>query len=120
MQILRIYVGSRDLKGGRPLHEVLVDLTRKSGLAGATVTRGMIGFGTSGTIHRASLRPKLNEFPLVIQIVDQPERIASFLPQLEPMIQDQLVTIQTVDGEQIRTRSTVETVRTRESESGKG
>lgn len=102
MQMLRIYVGSRDLHGGRPLHEVIVEMACANRLAGATVIRGMLGYGRSGTIHHASLRPRLNEFPLVIQIADDPDRIAAFLPLLEPMVQGGLVTVQTVEGEQVR------------------
>ena len=102
MQLLRIYVGSRDLCGGRPLHEAIVQAARNKGLAGATVTPGMMGYGSRGTIHRASLRPRLNEVPLVIQIADQADRIAEFLPYLEPMLQGGMVTVQTLEGEQIR------------------
>jgi hypothetical protein len=102
MQMLRIYVGSRDRHEGRPLHEAIVEMARQNGLAGATVVRGMTGYGRSGTIRRASLRPRLNEFPLVIQIADDPARIAAFLPLLEPMVEGGLVTVQTMEGEQVR------------------
>ena len=102
IQMIRIYVGSRDRHEGRPLHEAIVEMARQKGLAGATVIRGMMGYGRSGTIRRASLRPRLNEFPLVIQIADEPARIAAFLPLLEPMIQGGLVTVQTVEGGQVR------------------
>ena len=101
MQMLRIYIGSRDQHDGRALHEAIVELARANGLAGATVTRGMVGYGRSGTIHRVSLRARLNEFPLVIQIADEPVRIAAFLPLLEPMIEGGLVTVQTVEGIQV-------------------
>ena len=84
------------------MHEAIVEMARQNGLAGATVVRGMTGYGRSGTIRRASLRPRLNEFPLVIQIADDPARIAAFLPLLEPMVEGGLVTVQTMEGEQVR------------------
>jgi len=102
--MIRVYIGSRSRYGGRPLHKAIVESAREHGMVGATVIRGMLGYGKSGVIHRASLRARFNEFPLVVQIADQPERIAAFLPQLEPMIQNGLVTVQTLLSEQMLTK----------------
>lgn len=98
MLVLRIAVGSNNRHGGRLLHEAIVESVRDFGMAGATVIRGMLGYGKSSVIHRTSLRARLKEFPLVVRIVDHPKRIAAFLPRLKPMIQDGFVTVQALSN----------------------
>ena len=93
-ELLRIFVGESDRCGGRPLYEAIVTAARKRGMAGATVLRGIMGFGAHSRMHTAKILRLSEDLPLVIEIVDEPERIAEFLPELEAMIQEGLVTLE--------------------------
>ena len=95
-ELLRIFIGESDKHGGRPLYEVIVEEARKRGLAGATVLRGVLGFGAHSRIHRAKVLRLSEDLPLVIEIVDKSERIADFLPVLDGMIAEGLVTLEKV------------------------
>ncbi len=95
-ELLRIFIGESDKYGGRPLYEVIVEEARKRGLAGATVLHGVLGFGARSRIHRAKVLRLSEDLPLVIEIVDKPERIAEFLPELDGMIAEGLVTLEKV------------------------
>lgn len=94
--LLRIFVGESDKIGGRPLYEVIVELARKKGLAGATVLRGCLGFGANSRIHTSKILRLSEDLPMVIEMVDKPERIQGFLPELDGMIQEGLVTLEKV------------------------
>ncbi len=89
---LSIYTGEKDMHEGRPLHEVIVELARKHGLAGATVTRGVSGFGANSRVHTIKVLRLSEDLPLLIQIIDTPERIAAFLPLIDTIIKEGLVT----------------------------
>jgi len=93
-ELLRIFIGESDKHHGRPLYEVIVEEARRRGLAGATVLRGVAGFGASSRIHTAKILRLSEDLPMVIEIVDKPERIAAFLTELEPMITEGLVTLE--------------------------
>jgi PII-like signaling protein len=95
-ELLRIFIGESDKYHGRPLYEVIVDEARRKGLAGATVLRGTLGFGASSLIHTAKLLRLSEDLPMVVEIVDKPERIAEFLPVLDTLIADGLVTLERV------------------------
>ena len=95
-QLLRIFVGESDKHHGRPLYEAIVEDARKRGLAGATVLRGTLGFGASSRIHTAKLLRLSEDLPMVIEIVDTPEKIEAFLPDLDAMIGEGLVTLEKV------------------------
>jgi PII-like signaling protein len=95
-ELLRIFIGESDKHRGRPLYEVVVEEARRRGLAGATVLRGTIGFGASSRIHTAKILRLSEELPMVIEIVDKPERIAEFLPVLDDMVTEGLVTLERV------------------------
>lgn len=88
---LAIYIGESDHWHGRPLHVAIVEAARKAGLAGATVTRGLMGYGAKSRIHTAAILRLSEDLPLCVTIVDRPERIAEFLPLLDDMIQEGLV-----------------------------
>ncbi len=92
--LLRIFIGESDRAHGRPLHEVLVELARKQGLAGATVLRGIMGFGASSRMHSSKVLRLSEDLPLVVEIVDSEEKISAFLPILEDCIGDGLVTLE--------------------------
>ncbi len=95
-ELLRVFVGESDRHDGRPLYESIVQAARAAGLAGATVLRGILGFGAHSRIHSAKILRLSEDLPVVIEIVDSPERIAGFLPRLDEMIGEGLVTLERV------------------------
>jgi hypothetical protein len=95
-EILRIYIGETDRWHHEPLYEAIVLKAREMGLAGATVLRGAMGFGASSHLHTAKILRLSMDLPVLIEIVDSPEKIASFLPFLDEAVCDGLVTIETV------------------------
>jgi uncharacterized protein len=95
-ELLRVFVGEADRHGGRPLYEVIVEEARRRGLAGATVLRGTLGFGAHSRIHTAKILRLSEDLPMVIEVVDAPERIAAFLPVLDGLLGGGLVTLERV------------------------
>jgi PII-like signaling protein len=95
-ELLRIFIGESDKHRGRPLYEVIVEEARRKGLAGATVLRGTLGFGANSRIHTARILRLSEDLPMVVEIVDKPDRIADFLPHLDGMIGEGLVTLERV------------------------
>lgn len=95
-ELLRIFVGESDKHHGRPLYEVIVEEARRKGLAGATVLRGTLGFGAHSRIHTAKILRLSEDLPMIIEIVDKPERIAAFLPDLDQIMDEGLVTLEKV------------------------
>jgi len=95
-QLLRIFIGEADRFEGRPLHEAIVYLARQKGLAGATVLRGLMGFGAHSRMHTAKILRLSEDLPIVIEIVDKPERIQLILPELEGMMKDGLITLEEI------------------------
>jgi len=96
-KLLRIFVGESDKYKGRPLYEVIVQEARSRGLAGATVLHGTVGFGASSRIHTAKILRLSEDLPMVIEIVDEEEKINAFLPDLDDMIGEGLVTMEKVE-----------------------
>jgi len=95
-EILRIYIGESDRFHHQPLYEAIVLKAREIGLAGATVLRGAMGFGASSHLHTAKILRLSMDLPVLIEIVDTPEKIAGFLPFLDDVVTDGLVTIEEV------------------------
>ncbi|MGE5226429.1 MAG: DUF190 domain-containing protein [Planctomycetaceae bacterium] len=95
-QLVRIFVGDSDRWHGKPLYEEIVRRVRDEGLAGATVVRGVEGFGASSHLHSARILRLSEDLPLVIEIVDTEEHIQRILPILDEMVADGLVTIEKV------------------------
>lgn len=95
-ELLRIYIGEADKHQGIPLHQAILEEARKQGLAGATILHGIAGFGTHSLIHTAKILRLSEDLPLVIEIVDKPEKIAAFLPTLDGMLDEGLVTLEKV------------------------
>lgn len=85
-QRLRIYLGENDKHQGRPAHEVIVELARQRGMAGATVLRGVLGFGAHSRIHTAKILRLSEDLPLVLELVDKTERIQALLPELDALL----------------------------------
>ena len=94
--LLRIFVGESDRSGHRPLYEEIVLKAREAGLAGATVLRGVMGFGRNSILHTAKILRLSEDLPMVIEIVDSLEKVQAFMPQLDEMIKDGLVTLEEV------------------------
>lgn len=95
-ELLRIFIGESDKYNGKPLYESIVDEARKRGMAGATVLRGTIGFGAHSRIHTAKILRLSEDLPIVVEIVDKPERIEAFLPDLDEMMDEGLVTLEKI------------------------
>ncbi len=93
-QLLRIFIGEKDRWKSAPLYEAIVLLARKEGLAGATVLKGCMGFGRKSHMHTAKILRLSEDLPIVIEIVDSPEKIDGFLPHLDEMVQEGLITLE--------------------------
>jgi PII-like signaling protein len=96
-KLLRIFIGEGDRWQGQPLFEAIVRKVRESGGAGATVLRGIEGFGAHSRIHTARILRLSEDLPIVVEIVDTAEKIDALLPALDAMIEDGLVTIEKVE-----------------------
>src|SRR5687767_10233882 len=94
--LLRIFVGESDRHGHMPLYEAIVLKARESGLAGATVLRGPMGFGAHSRLHTAKILRLSEDLPVVIEIVDTREKIEAFIPELDAMVSDGLITLEKV------------------------
>ena len=95
-ELLRIFIGEADKYEGKPLYEVIITLARKKGMAGATVIRGLMGFGAHSRMHTAKILRLSEDLPIIIEIVDDPEKIEALLPELDKMITEGLVTLEKV------------------------
>jgi PII-like signaling protein len=91
---VRIYIGESDQWHGKALFTAIVERARKEGLAGVTVLRGIEGFGANSRIHTASILRLSEDLPVVIEIIDTPERIQLFLPLLDEMVSEGLILVQ--------------------------
>lgn len=96
-RLLRVFIGESDSIDGRPLYQAIVETLRREGLAGATVLRGIEGFGKSSRLHTSHILRLSEDLPIVIECVDTAERIEGVLPRLDEMIGDGLVTVEKVD-----------------------
>jgi hypothetical protein len=96
--LLRVFIGESDReKGGdRPLYEAIVLRAREAHLAGATVLRGPMGFGRHSRMHSASLLEISTDLPIVVEIVDAEEKIRAFLPVVDELVTEGLVTLEAV------------------------
>jgi len=94
--LLRIYLGESDRFDGHPAYEAIVKAARAEHLAGATVLRGPLGYGHSSRLHTAKILRLSEDLPLVIEIVDAPDKIEAFLPKLGEMVGSGLVTVEKV------------------------
>src|SRR5438105_13625804 len=93
-KLLRIFVGEADHWHGKPLYEAIVLAERRRGLPGATVIKGFMGFSAQSRIHTAKLLELSQDLPIVVEIVDAPEKIAALMPDLEHMVGDGLITLE--------------------------
>jgi uncharacterized protein len=94
--LMRIHIGESDRWHGKPLHEAIVGLLRKEGFSGATVLRGVAGFGGSSIYHTDKLLRLSQDLPIVVEVIETQERIDQILPSLDEMVEGGLVTLEKV------------------------
>jgi len=95
-QLLRIFIGESDRHEGLPLYEWIVRKARAAGMAGATVVRGLEGFGAHSRMHTAKILRLSQDLPIIIEIVDTPQRIEEFIPTVDPAIREGLMSLEKV------------------------
>ena len=95
-KLLRVFVGESDRWHGKPAYEAIVLAAREAHLAGATVFHGSMGFGAKSRLHTAKILRLSEDLPLVIEIVDSMEKIEAFIPQIDQIVKDGLITIEPV------------------------
>jgi PII-like signaling protein len=95
--LARIYIGEADHKDGHPLYQVIVSFLRERGIAGATVFRGIEGYGANARLHTTRLLRLSEDLPILIEVVDREDRLRAILPELDAMIADGLVTLERVE-----------------------
>jgi PII-like signaling protein len=96
-KLLRIFIGESDTWHGRPLYEAIVARVREEGLAGATVLRGIEGFGAHARIHSSRILRLSEDLPVVVEIVDTAENVDRVLPLLDEMVSEGMVTLERVE-----------------------
>lgn len=94
--LLRIFIGESDRYGHKPLYEAIVNKAKELDLAGATVTRGIMGFGAASRVHTRKLLRMSGDLPLVIEIVDSEAYIQRLLPFLDDVVEEGMVTMENV------------------------
>jgi PII-like signaling protein len=92
--LLRIFIGESDKHHGRPLYEAIVLKAREMGLAGATVLRGLMGYGAHSRVHTAKVLRLSEDLPIVVEIVDSEEKLRALLPWLDEVIEEGMVTLE--------------------------
>lgn len=95
--LIRIYLGESDQWHGKPLYQAIVELLRERGMAGATVLRGIEGFGARQHVHSTRILSLSEDLPLLIEAVDTEERVRGVLPELDEMLGDGLITLERVE-----------------------
>lgn len=96
-QLLRIFIGESDKHDGRPLYEWIVLQAKAKGLAGATVLRGVMGFGAHSRIHTTKILRLSEDLPIIIEIVDTHEKLRDFLDDIDSAISEGLATLEKAD-----------------------
>jgi PII-like signaling protein len=96
-KLLRIFIGENDSYEGLALHEWIVRKARENGLAGATVLRGLEGYGAHSRLHTARVLRLSSDLPIVVEIVDTEEKIEAFLPLIDGAIGEGLATVERVE-----------------------
>ena len=93
---MRIFISESDKGGDGPLYRELMELFRKEKLAGATVFRGIAGFGAKSHMHSASLLSLSQDLPMIIEVVDTAENIERIMPQIDQIVPEGLITLEDV------------------------
>jgi hypothetical protein len=95
--LVRIYLGESDRWHGKPLYQAIVERLRERGLAGATVLRGIEGFGAKQHLHSTRILSLSEDLPILIEAVDADEKVRAVLPELDEMVTDGLITLEKVE-----------------------
>jgi hypothetical protein len=93
-KLLRIFIDEHDRSGVQPLYSAIVEMLRKRGVAGATVFRGIEGFGGSGQMHAARVFSWMPNLPILVEVIDDWSTIEPLLPELQAMIGQGFLTIE--------------------------
>ncbi len=93
-KLLRIFIGEQDRWQGRPLYEAIIHLAKKEGMAGATALKGFMGFGCKSHMHTTKILRLSEDLPIIIEMVDSEEKINQFLPRLDEMVKEGLITLE--------------------------
>ncbi|HVH60001.1 MAG TPA: DUF190 domain-containing protein [Candidatus Sulfotelmatobacter sp.] len=94
--LMRIYIGESDKWHGKPLYEAIVEMLRKEGFSGATVLRGVAGYGGSSVYHTDKILRLSQDLPIVLEVIESTERVEQILPRLDEMVDGGLVTLEKV------------------------
>jgi PII-like signaling protein len=95
--LARIYIGESDQWHGRPLYQAIVATLRARGIAGATVLRGIEGYGAHAHLHTSRILQLSQDLPVLIEVVDQEARLRAVLPELDRMVADGMITLESVE-----------------------
>jgi hypothetical protein len=95
--LARIYLGESDTWHGRPLYEAIVHRLRERGIAGATVLRGIEGYGAAARIHTTRILRLSEDLPVLVEVVDREDRLREVLPEIDAMIGGGLITVERVE-----------------------
>ena len=95
--LVRIYIGESDQWHGQPLYHAIVERLRAAGAAGATVLRGIEGFGAHAHLHTTRILRLSEDLPVLIEVVDEEERMRALLPELDAMVGDGLITVERIE-----------------------
>jgi len=94
--LMRIHIGESDKWHGKSLHEAIVEMLRKEKFSGATVLRGVGGFGSSSVYHTDKILRLSQDLPIVVEVIESTERIEQILPRLDEMVEGGLITLEKV------------------------
>lgn len=92
--LMRIFIGEHDKFGHRPLYEALVELLRKEGFAGATVIRGIAGFGAHSVYHTDKILRLSVDLPIIVEVVDSQEKLDAVMPKIDEMMSGGMITLE--------------------------
>ncbi len=96
-KLLRIFLGESDRWRRQPLYVAIVEEMRKAGLGGATVLKGVLGYGGQSVVHAARVFDLSTDLPIIIEVVDAEDKVRAFLPALDAMMTEGLITMETVE-----------------------
>jgi len=94
--LVRIYIGESDRLNGKPLYQTIVEMLRREKISGATVFRGIAGYGARSHLHTANILRLSQDLPVVIEVVDSEDNIQRILPEIEKSVGDGLITLEKV------------------------
>ena len=95
--LARIYIGESDRHDGQPLYEAIVHLLRERGVAGATVLRGIEGYGRAARLHTTRILRLSEDLPILVEVIDREDRLRAVLPEIDAMVEGGLITLEKVE-----------------------